>query len=377
MTMQSRQNSYAPGGEQYRYAYNGMEQDEEVSGSGNSYTTEFRQYDPRLGRWKSLDPLMAKFPWQSPYCAFDDNPIYFIDPYGLSATNGGDDDKRKMRGKSSKVKGKTNVPEKTLDLEEVTISAKKVDQTEQLGLNDIDQDGYYLMENGDWRPAGPMETGAMPGGEAYLFIMMEQRVVASIIDKQLRGDMAVAQGRLDRARNEQLEWEMNKLNSPIGLLYEASPLSSGVHATIAVEEGDVGTAAGILILETAPYTKVGKKVTNVIRRATRSNKTNPYRHVKYNGLKSTEKVAFKALSASDAQHYFSNIVDNYMATAYSSSLKGGDGVYRSFYQVSGSLNGADGVFEWIVETGGLVTHRRFIPGGRITGTPNQIPNFGR
>jgi RHS repeat-associated protein len=72
----------------YRYGYNGMEKDDEVSGIGNSYTTEFRQYDPRLGRWKSLDPLMMQFPSLSPYCAFDNNPIYYVDPYGLSATNG-------------------------------------------------------------------------------------------------------------------------------------------------------------------------------------------------------------------------------------------------------------------------------------------------
>ncbi len=72
----------------YRYAYNGMEVDNEVSGTGNSYTTEFRQYDPRLGRWKSLDPLMAKFPWMSPYVAFDNNPVYYIDPYGLEAGTG-------------------------------------------------------------------------------------------------------------------------------------------------------------------------------------------------------------------------------------------------------------------------------------------------
>jgi RHS repeat-associated protein len=64
-----------------------MEVDPETKGNGNSYTTEFRQYDPRLGRWLSLDPLMASFPWQSPYCAFDNNPVYFTDPYGLSATN--------------------------------------------------------------------------------------------------------------------------------------------------------------------------------------------------------------------------------------------------------------------------------------------------
>jgi RHS repeat-associated protein len=69
----------------YRYAYNGMETDNEVCGIGNSYTTEFRQYDPRLGRWKSLDPLMHMFPSLSPYCAFDNNPIYFTDPSGLAS----------------------------------------------------------------------------------------------------------------------------------------------------------------------------------------------------------------------------------------------------------------------------------------------------
>jgi RHS repeat-associated protein len=59
-----------------------MEVDPETKGNGNSYTTEFRQYDPRLGRWLSLDPLMASFPWQSPYCAFDNSPIYKIDKDG-------------------------------------------------------------------------------------------------------------------------------------------------------------------------------------------------------------------------------------------------------------------------------------------------------
>jgi len=71
-----------------RHLFNGMEQDMEVSGEGNSYTTEFRQYDPRLGRWKSLDPLMSMFPNMSPYVGFANNPIFFTDPYGLAPTNG-------------------------------------------------------------------------------------------------------------------------------------------------------------------------------------------------------------------------------------------------------------------------------------------------
>jgi LysM repeat protein len=59
-----------------------------VKGDGNSYTTEFRQYDPRLGRWMSLDPLMMMFPDMSPYVAFDDNPVFFVDPSGLASQKG-------------------------------------------------------------------------------------------------------------------------------------------------------------------------------------------------------------------------------------------------------------------------------------------------
>lgn len=93
----------------YRYAYNGMEQDNEVSGNGNSYTTEFRQYDPRLGRWKSLDPLMKRFPWMSPYVAFNDNPVRYLDPYGLSSQKnkngkGKDDDPVSVTGNRSRPK---------------------------------------------------------------------------------------------------------------------------------------------------------------------------------------------------------------------------------------------------------------------------------
>lgn len=81
----------------YRFGYNGMEKDKEIKGDGNSYTTEFRQYDPRLGRWLSLDPLMAQYSEWSPYVAFENNPVVYDDPLGLSVDgekgkdNGGDD----------------------------------------------------------------------------------------------------------------------------------------------------------------------------------------------------------------------------------------------------------------------------------------------
>ena len=68
----------------YRYGFNGMEADDELKGEGNSYTTEFRQYDPRVGRWLTTDPLASKFPWQSPYVGLDNNPINKVDPSGLA-----------------------------------------------------------------------------------------------------------------------------------------------------------------------------------------------------------------------------------------------------------------------------------------------------
>jgi RHS repeat-associated protein len=116
----------------YRFGYNGMEKDPEMKGDGNSYTTEFRQYDPRLGRWMSLDPLMMMFPNLSPYCAFDNNPVLFTDPFGLEATNpdGGDDPLGKQVSKALKgvniaVDKAINSMGKVIDLEEVVITAKR------------------------------------------------------------------------------------------------------------------------------------------------------------------------------------------------------------------------------------------------------------
>ena len=57
----------------YRYGYQGSEKDDELKGNGNSYTTEFRQLDTRIGRWLSIDPVIQ--PWQSSYCSMDGNPI--------------------------------------------------------------------------------------------------------------------------------------------------------------------------------------------------------------------------------------------------------------------------------------------------------------
>jgi RHS repeat-associated protein len=46
----------------------------------NIYQTEFRTFDPSIGRWHQLDPKLSER--ESPYVGFSDNPIKFIDPLG-------------------------------------------------------------------------------------------------------------------------------------------------------------------------------------------------------------------------------------------------------------------------------------------------------
>jgi len=64
----------------YRYGMNGQEKVDEISGDGNHYTAEYWEYDTRLGRRWNIDPV-TKY-WRSSYDAFDNCPIWKIDPNG-------------------------------------------------------------------------------------------------------------------------------------------------------------------------------------------------------------------------------------------------------------------------------------------------------
>ncbi|MEB2782976.1 RHS repeat-associated core domain-containing protein, partial [Algoriphagus sp. C2-6-M1] len=75
-------NSYISGVKN-KYLYNGKEIQEETQW----YDFGARMQDPWLGRWMIVDPLAHEFPWQSPYAAFDNNPINKIDPTGMAAVD--------------------------------------------------------------------------------------------------------------------------------------------------------------------------------------------------------------------------------------------------------------------------------------------------
>ncbi len=66
----------------YRYGFNGKEEDDEVKGDGNEIAFENRIYDTRTGRWLSTDPSQYRHPYESPYMFAGSNPIFYKDPDG-------------------------------------------------------------------------------------------------------------------------------------------------------------------------------------------------------------------------------------------------------------------------------------------------------
>ncbi len=63
----------------YRFGFNNQEKDGEL---GDSYAFEYRIHDARLGRFLSVDPVMAEYPWNSSYCFAENDIIRCVDLEG-------------------------------------------------------------------------------------------------------------------------------------------------------------------------------------------------------------------------------------------------------------------------------------------------------
>ena len=68
--------------EGYRYGFNGKEKDKEIN-SQTAYDYGFRIYNPAIGKFLSVDPLMNSYPWYTPYQFAGNTPIVAIDLDGL------------------------------------------------------------------------------------------------------------------------------------------------------------------------------------------------------------------------------------------------------------------------------------------------------
>lgn len=127
--MQLAQNRGANGA--YRYLFNGMEKDDEISGAGDHYDFGARMFRSDLGRWLSIDPLTIKYPQHTPYVFVGNSPLYYIDTDGKKLKIYYKDEK----GKTKKIKIKT-----VEDLEKLTETNSEFVEDIALSIN-------YLMGN--------------------------------------------------------------------------------------------------------------------------------------------------------------------------------------------------------------------------------------
>ena len=128
----------------YRYGFNGQEKDDEIKGSGNSYDFGARIYDPRIAKFLSPDPITKYYPSWSPYLFAGNNPIKFIDIYGMGPGDG-------TLTLESKDK-EDIVTEKTVNTSSTTYSLSSSDQDYQKaygkGLqNDVFKSNNLMINN--------------------------------------------------------------------------------------------------------------------------------------------------------------------------------------------------------------------------------------
>src|SRR5690606_4747352 len=75
--------TWRDGGETGRYGFQGQEQVPELKGEGRDIHFTYRDYDPDIGRMKSVDPLASQYPFNSPYAFSENNVIHAIELEGL------------------------------------------------------------------------------------------------------------------------------------------------------------------------------------------------------------------------------------------------------------------------------------------------------
>lgn len=211
-------------GDSYRYGFNGMEKDNEIKGEGNSYTTLYRNNDPRLGRWLSVDPKATA--WESPYVLMKNSPVWMIDPWGdTSAIYDRDGEFINFENDGSSL-WSGRVVDYDFDLQKtVTLFSFK--------FNDIRSDRSILEERLVFISRndinGVMQRNGVHSDEA-------QKSPWKYIERESRpeGDESLlsgkSEGRLDHVKSESYFWG--------GIIY-----SSRLHVVLPTLEGDgVGMA---------------------------------------------------------------------------------------------------------------------------------------
>ncbi|MEZ4827684.1 MAG: hypothetical protein R3C61_15590 [Bacteroidia bacterium] len=97
----------------YRFGFNlsasggSQETDPEIYGTGNAVSYKYCVEDARLGRFLSVDPLSAEYPWNSPYQFAGNKPINSVDLDGLEEKEAYDENEADMLRRQGKLDGRS------------------------------------------------------------------------------------------------------------------------------------------------------------------------------------------------------------------------------------------------------------------------------
>lgn len=190
----------------YGFGYHGLERDDRIKGDGRHYHTEFRQYDPRVGRWMSVDPAAAKYPDLSPYTAFLNRPVGVTDPRGDDPP-----ESTPVVSARSRLRGRAHVPGRrpalttpnSDDLGQALVYESIRAVVGQEGIESVNQttsmvgwdlNDYALLEEEDMAAADRPQTLGEAVGEVADNIEQTHEMYEALSDAIEDPDAAMASG---------------------------------------------------------------------------------------------------------------------------------------------------------------------------------------
>lgn len=122
-----------------RYLYNGKEQQDALLGGVQFdwYDYGARFYDPMLGRWHSIDPLVELHNEYTPYAYVYNNPIRLIDPFGCDSIDINDTNSLLALAKKHNF---------TLTIQGVTLNQKNDEEDPENAENKVQEELYAVAD---------------------------------------------------------------------------------------------------------------------------------------------------------------------------------------------------------------------------------------
>jgi RHS repeat-associated protein len=135
----------AHAGSDYEWEY--LHQGGRLDGASGLYTFRFRDYSPSLGRWMTNDKTY--YDSINLYILAFNNPLYFVDPFGLQAT-----ELKKVDGsvKMNGVDVKVDIYLAEVKEGEFTDGKKQYDAVYEVAKTHTNCAGFALGAGGSWRP---------------------------------------------------------------------------------------------------------------------------------------------------------------------------------------------------------------------------------